>query len=181
MLYAAYGSNLHPLRLQQRTPSAKLVGTAAIAHYALKFHKRGYRDFSGKCNLVFQRGAIAYTAVYDVPSHEIVLLDKAEGAGAGYDRTLINVNGFGDCLIYLAAPEHINKTLLPFSWYKALVIAGCEKLVFPDSYIEKIRAVEAIRDLKCDRHSIHMNLVHKCQIDQCSQKENSMYNSLEIN
>ena len=163
MLYAAYGSNLHPFRLQQRTPSAQLVGTGAIAHYALRFHKRGYRDFSGKCNLISHRNSTARVAIYDIPASEMNLLDLAEGAGAGYDRTTLNIAGFGDCIIYLAAAPHIDDDLRPFSWYKALVLAGCEQLAFPKNYANKIRAVESITDLERDRHRIHMKLVEDCQ------------------
>lgn len=162
MLYAAYGSNIHPLRLRQRTPSAQFVGTGAIAHHSLRFHKRGYRDFSGKCNLISQPDSTAYVAIYDIPNYEMNLLDKAEGAGAGYDRTLINVNGFGDCTVYLAASEHIEESLRPFSWYKALVMVGCEQLRFPEDYVESIRAVAEVRDLEGDRHDLHMSLVDEC-------------------
>ena len=165
MLYAAYGSNLHPLRLQQRSPSAQLIGTSAIAHHTLRFHKRGYRDFSGKCNLIEQPESTAYAAIYDIPSHEMDLLDKAEGAGSGYDRTFINVDRFGDCIIYLAAPEHIDDRLLPFSWYKALVLVGCERFAFPESYVKAIRAVKQRRDSACDRHNRHIELVEKCRQD----------------
>ena len=165
MLYAAYGSNLHPLRLQQRSPSAKLINTSTVPHHTLRFHKRGYRDFSGKCNLIRQSGSTAYVAIYDIPSHEMNLLDQAEGAGAGYDRTLIKVDGFGDCVIYLAAPEHIDDRLLPFSWYKDLVLAGCERFAFPKSYTEAIRAVGQKRDLERDRHNRHIELVKKCRQD----------------
>ena len=163
MLYAAYGSNLHPFRLQQRTPSAKLVGVGEIAHHTLRFHKRGYRDFSGKCNLIRQQDKTAYVAIYDIDKGEIPLLDHAEGAGAGYDRTLIAIDGFGDCMIYLAAAEHIDDSLLPFSWYKALVIAGCERLAFPISYVGSIRAVADLRDADCTRHDIHMKLIEQHQ------------------
>jgi len=163
MLYAAYGSNLHPFRLQQRTPSAQFVGTGIIAHHTLRFHKRGYRDFSGKCNLVSQIEDVAYVAIYDVPARELNLLDKAEGAGAGYDRTTIKVDDFGDCVIYLAAFEHIDESLVPFCWYRALVVAGCEQLAFPAEYIERIRAVEAVQDKVGDRRNFHLNLVRQCR------------------
>ena len=93
------------------------------------------------------------------------LLDKAEGAGAGYNRTLINVDGFGDCVIYLAAPEHIDDRLLPFSWYKDLVLVGCDRFDFPENYVETIRAVGQKRDLACDRHNRHIELVEKCRQD----------------
>lgn len=163
MFYAAYGSNLHPLRLQQRTPSARLVGTSAIAHYSLRFHKRGYRDFSGKCNLVPQFDSVVHVAIYDISSREISLLDKAEGAGAGYDRTTLAVEGFGECVTYLASASHIDETLMPFSWYKSLVLVGCEQLAFPIDYVEKILAIESIVDSVESRHYLHMKLVEQCQ------------------
>lgn len=163
MLYAAYGSNLHPFRLQQRTPSARFIGTGTLARYALRFHKRGYRDFSGKCNLVSCQSSTAHIAIYDVPTREMDLLDLSEGAGAGYDRMTLNVTGFGDCVIYLATAAHIDEGLQPFSWYKALVLVGCEQLNFPQDYVEKIRSVKSVIDVERDRHYFHMKLVADCR------------------
>ena len=162
MLYAAYGSNLHPFRLQQRTPSAHLLGTAAVSDMALKFHKRGYRDSSGKCNIVKSDRSRIFVAIYDVAPAEIALLDRYEGAGSGYDRTVVTVEKFGDCVTYIATPAHINERLRPFSWYKALVVAGCERLAFPSYYTEQIRSVAAIVDKKRDRHAEQMQLVDYC-------------------
>jgi len=51
LYYFAYGSNLHPLRLQARLSSAQLIGTTILPGYALKFHKLGH-CLSGKCNIV---------------------------------------------------------------------------------------------------------------------------------
>ena len=163
MLYAAYGSNLHPMRMRQRTPSARLLGTAAIAGMALRFHKRGYRDFSGKCNIVEDSDRLIYVAIYEIPVAEMRWLDHHEGAGAGYDRTLVEVERFGDCATYQAtAAAHIDDTLQPFTWYKMLVLAGCRKLAFPASYVESIRAVSAVQDLNSDRHKTHMQLAAEC-------------------
>ncbi len=113
MLYVAYGSNLHPIRIQQRTPSAQLLGTAVIAHHFLNFHKRGYTDFSGKCNIVACHSSTVYVAVYNIPLAEMTSLDLHEGVGSGYDRALISVDGFGDCVTYVAAAAHINEALSP--------------------------------------------------------------------
>lgn len=162
MLYAAYGSNLHPIRLQQRSPSAQLLGTAAIANMSLRFHNRGYRDFSGKCNLLPCHGSLAYAAIYEISAAEMVLLDRSEGAGAGYDRAAIAVDGFGECVTYLAAATHIDDALRPLSWYKALVLVGCERLTFPDHYIEAVRDIPTVQDGESDRHNTHMQLVAAC-------------------
>ncbi len=163
MLYAAYGSNLHPIRIQQRTPTAQLVGTAKVSNMSLRFHKRGYTDFSGKCNIVESDRASIYVAIYDVSPTEMSLLDKHEGAGSGYDRASINVDRFGACITYIAAATHVDESLLPFSWYRDLVVVGCEKLRFPQHYIERVKAIEVKRDLDCDRHAAYMQLVEECR------------------
>ena len=163
MLYAAYGSNLHPHRLQQRTPSAKLLGPATLKGKTLCFHKRGYRDFSGKCNIAAQPGSTVHLALYDIPPAELPSLDAAEGAGAGYDRVAIALPKVGKCITYIANPSHTDDSLLPFSWYKALVLAGCEYMRFPADYIEQVRSLPAVEDSDRRRHNQHMQLVKTCQ------------------
>lgn len=64
-LYAAYGSNLHPVRLQERVKSASVRGTAVLEDWKLAFSKRS-KDGSGKATLVELDGAQAHVAVYDV-------------------------------------------------------------------------------------------------------------------
>lgn len=163
MLYAAYGSNLHPHRLQRRTPSAKLLGSAVLKGKTLRFHKRGYRDFSGKCNIVAEQSSVVHMALYDISPAELPLLDAAEGAGAGYDRVAIALPKFGNCITYIANPAHTDDSLLPFSWYKALVLAGCEYMRFPADYIERVRSLPAVEDSDRPRHHHHMQLVKRCQ------------------
>jgi hypothetical protein len=63
--YFAYGSNLHPVRLIERVPSANLVGVIGLSKHRLAFQKRS-KDGSSKCNL-FQTGSasdLVYGAIY---------------------------------------------------------------------------------------------------------------------
>ena len=92
VLYAAYGSNLHPLRLRQRTPSARLLGWACVAGWSLEFHKRSV-DESAKCNIV-ARGHGTFVAVYELSGHDKEILDGIKGIGRGYDLSYIDVPGF---------------------------------------------------------------------------------------
>ena len=51
LYYLAYGSNLHPVRLTERVPSARFLGLTSLFGYQLRFHKRHEPDGSGKCNM----------------------------------------------------------------------------------------------------------------------------------
>ena len=53
--YLAYGSNLHPLRLTLRVPSARVIGVVEMPGYMLEFHKRSI-DGSGKCLIYTEQG-----------------------------------------------------------------------------------------------------------------------------
>ena len=157
--YAAYGSNLHPLRLQARVGMARLLGTSVLKDTILRFHKRGNIDGSGKCNFIKHPGECLHLAVYELPKAAIAVLDEAEGAGFGYERSDIRLEGFGECMTYRAQPSHIDETLEPFTWYKALVLAGCRYHRFPGTYIEAIAATPAAADLDPDRHAFHLQLL----------------------
>lgn len=159
MKYVSYGSNLHPLRLARRTPSARLLGTAEIPGMALRFHKRGNLDGSAKCNLVPRPRGVAHVAVYELDHREIPALDRVEGEGIGYERAALSVDGFGACFTYFASNTHIDDSLAPFCWYRELVLAGCQYHGFPDFYTEAVSVVETIRDPDDDRHAAHMELV----------------------
>ena len=156
--YAAYGSNLHPIRLSSRVPSAKLLGKGILNKKAIRFHKRS-KDGSGKCNVVDDDKHQTFVAIYKLNVSEKSLLDTIEGVGYGYRIEEVNVIGFGTCFIYIADESHIDDSLNPYTWYKELVLVGCVNLVFPSDYIERIRNIDADIDLDKQRHSKHMQLV----------------------
>lgn len=155
MLYAAYGSNLHPARLRARVPSAELLGTAVVAGKRLQFHKRG-RDGSAKANLIDAPGSV-HVAVYAIAGSHKVRLDRVEGAG--YRVETLDVADFGGCFVYVAEESHVDESLKPFSWYTGLVIAGCRHLGFPEGYVESIASVEAIEDPDAARHRRELGIL----------------------
>lgn len=159
MKYAAYGSNLHPGRLRRRTGEARLIGTVAVDGLALRFHKRGSSDGSGKCNVIERPGSRTWMAVFDIPDEGIARLDIAEGVGAGYEQDWLEAGGHGRCLIYRAQASHIDDDLRPFSWYRDLVLAGCRVHGFPRAYLEAVEAVEATIDPDPERHALHVRLL----------------------
>ena len=144
VFYAAYGSNLHPLRLERRGIRSRFVGTAHLESHALHFHKRG-ADTSGKCN-IRDPGDGVYLAVYELSETDKRQLDVIEGVGRGYHSEQISLARFGDCHVYVAEHRYVVERLEPFDWYLEMVLAGCRWLGFPDDYVARIAAVTTVAD-----------------------------------
>ena len=157
MLYAAYGSNLHPRRLRERIAAARLVGTSFLREYTLRFHKRGM-DRSAKCGLA-GCGQGAHVAVYEIDDGDKRKLDRIEGVGRGYDAGDVLVPGFGICCTYFASESYIDERLQPFDWYLEMVLLGCREHGFPAAYSERIAALPAIEDTDPERRRSNWRIV----------------------
>lgn len=144
--YAAYGSNLHPLRLRKRVPSALQLGTSFLPGYGLSFNKLSWKDGSGKCNVV-TGGSGVHLAIFRIAESERSLLDGFEGLGKGYDHFPIEAEGFGSCSSYIAAPDATDESLRPFDWYRQMVLLGCTFNQFPTAYCRRVELASAIEDL----------------------------------
>jgi gamma-glutamylcyclotransferase len=140
-------------RLSARCPSAKVIGTGFIAGYTLDYSKRG-RDGSGKATIV-PAGAEdrVYGVLFRLLADDIALLDEFEGYRRGYDRldaVPVEQAGSGDTAVactYIAEDASRDGTLVPFDWYRALVIAGAIENDLPFPYVEGTLAVTAVADL----------------------------------
>lgn len=161
MLYLAYGSNLHPLRLSERAPSASLLGTAILPGWTLHFHKRG-QDGSAKCNIV-RAGPTesVYGAVFEIDRTDLQALDTAEGLGNGYEHHHLELAGYGRALTYMASESHIDQSLSPYQWYKEYVLLGCEYHEMHERYVAGIRTLPHCDDPNRERHRENMTLVEK--------------------
>ena len=167
MHYLAYGSNLHPLRLAERVPSVRLVGTVRLAGCRLMFHKRS-GDLSGKCNLYRTMNADDHVhgALYEMAAVHKSNLDRFEGVGNGYrdlSTRLTCRGGSYSCFTYIAEPTHIDDDLKPYHWYKTLVVLGAEYLGLPEDYIAGLHAVDAMGDPDWERRVEHEALIARMQ------------------
>ena len=142
--YLAYGSNLHPLRLKERAPSAELIGTASVSGFSLVFSKRG-QDGSGKCTITACGGAF-HGAIYEMSRADKARLDSIEGVGRGYERHMLSLPDFGDCATYVAESAWIDDSLRPFCWYRDLVLAGALVHGFGETYLDRIRLLQTESD-----------------------------------
>jgi gamma-glutamylcyclotransferase len=162
--YAAYGSNLHPLRLQKRVPSTRLLGISFVSGYELKFNKKSNIDGSGKCSIKSGDG-IVRLAVFEIKTEEKVILDKCEGLGKGYEEISIDANHFGSCLTYIADPAVVDEALRPTDWYKEMVLLGCRSHNFPEEYIRAIEGIRSIEDRNERRSRVNWQLVGELRND----------------
>jgi gamma-glutamylcyclotransferase len=159
LYYAAYGSNLHPERLQRRLASARLAGTGFLPGFTLHFRKRG-ADGSAKCTIL-PDGPGAHFAIFSIDAAEKYLLDRIEGVGQGYDLVTLNVPGFGPCFSYMASASHLADGLPPFCWYREMVLRGCRLHGFPADYVAAIDAIVPLRDPNPGRWQKNWALVEK--------------------
>jgi len=162
--YFAYGSNLHPLRLTERVPSARVVGLVELPGYRLCFHKRHQQDGSGKCNMYQTRDRAdrIIGAIYAMNADEKSLLDQCEGPGYRCDTISLHYDGYTyQCFVYIAETTHIDNQLVPHCWYRNIVLLGAQYHYFPPDYIEAIQKVETRRDPDNKRHQAHYQLIEK--------------------
>jgi len=148
--YLAYGSNLHPQRLTARVPSAQPLSVVPLRGRRLGFHKRG-RDLSGKCLFYVTQNPrdTVFGVLYEIARTEKALLDRAEGAGRGYDEQRIDVSIGGKryaSFLYAASASHIDASLNPFHWYKRMVVAGARYHRLPGAYVAALEAVPSVED-----------------------------------
>lgn len=175
LLYFAYGSNLHPLRLRERVPSCRCLALADLVGYRLRFHKSG-RDGSGKCNAHGTRveGERVLGAIYELARRDKPRLDKAESLGAGYDERQLYVSGSGgsgEAFTYIADPHYVDDLLQPYEWYRQLVLWGARYRRFSESYIRAIGDQCALMDPVQARSDRYRNLLRAMEKMPCAALE----------
>lgn len=142
--YFAYGSNMLSERMQARIPAATVVGVARLPGWQLVWDKIS-QDGSGKANLRQAAGQEVWGVVYRIPAADIERLDRIEG---GYQRIPVDVeiDGKDKRTVFTYCSDQRNSHLLPFNWYKALVIKGAEEHSLPADYINQLKQAPAQSD-----------------------------------
>ncbi len=163
--YLAYGSNLHPVRLRERVPSARLLGTVELRGRALRFSKRSV-DGSAKCTIgPGGPSQSVHGAVYRIDQSHRTVLDGIEGFGVGYaeQRETLKVDGqFVAAFYYVATADYLDDSLQPYHWYKELVLAGARCHGFPQHYITALEQTESVDDPDPERRAVNARLLASC-------------------
>jgi len=147
--YFAYGSNMSFLRLQERVPSAVIIGAFLLKGHQLRFHKTS-KDGSGKCDAykTNSKDDVVIGALFEINENEKVHLDRAEDLGCGYDEKIVNVqNSSGEAfeaLTYYAIK--MDPSLKPYFWYLNHVVTGASEINVPVQYLNIIKSTVCIED-----------------------------------
>lgn len=156
----AYGSNMLTKRLTDRCPSAKVLGPAELRGYELRWHKKS-KDESGKCDVVpAGKAALVYGVLFELDIAQKSKLDEIEGLGQGYEEKQVEVSFKGavrKSQLYYA--NNIDPELTPYTWYKALVVAGAKEHGLPADYVRQLEDAPAKRDSDRKRHATNMKLL----------------------
>ena len=160
LLYFAYGSNMDPIQMRRRCPSARFVGIARLAGHRLAFSRRSMRRRSGVADVVPDpvgvgevgaAGAEVWGIVYRLLSaRDIAVLDAAEGfdphrrraqsyiretrlveLGAGGKPTPVN--------IYIAQRQ--KSPPLPTAAYMDHLMRGAAHWGLPEGYREMLEGI----------------------------------------
>lgn len=163
-IYLAYGSNLHPRRLEARVGASELIGTVELPGWRLCFDKRG-GDGSAKANLRPAPGVActAHAALFALHPEQVSKLDVYEGCGYGYESFLLSVEHAGKELTvftYLAPTQWQSRAVLPFDWYVDLIVAGARFHGFDESYIQRL-ASHPVREDR-DRERARSEILDMC-------------------
>lgn len=159
MKYFAYGSNMCSSRIKRRVPSCTFFDVGVLKGYALKFHKRS-QDGSGKCNVTQDVANEVIGVVFEFDPNEKKLLDRAEGQG--YRDISVEVatsHGVVNAYMYIASPDSVDDSLIPYTWYKDFVIEGAKEHSLPEKYLQTIMEVEAKSDPDKSREQENKNLL----------------------
>jgi len=141
-LIFAYGSNMHPARMQARVPAAVPRGRARLRGHRLVFNKLG-RDGSAKANLVPEPDggeAEVWGVLWELDAAGLAALDPHEG---GYRRVRAEVEtDDGACVVvetYLS--ERLTNDPVPFDWYLEHVLRGARAHGLPEAWVARLELV----------------------------------------
>ncbi|MCO4320710.1 gamma-glutamylcyclotransferase [Aliidiomarina sp. Y6] len=148
------------MRLQERVPSAKVIGVVKAEGRKLTFSKRS-KDLSGKCNFYESNNPedVVYGVLYEFDSSDKKNLDSAEGKGYGYNEQVVSFELNGKAynpFTYIADAKHLDSSLAPYEWYKQFVVEGAKYHSMPDEYVALLESISAISDPDVKRNTENM-------------------------
>lgn len=157
--YFAYGSNMLSTRLRERCPSAEALRPVVLKGWKLEWHKPS-KDGSSKCTIVQSTdpNAEVFGILYLIDPSDIDNLRRAEGVGGGYEEIQVEISN-EPLQVNTYRATKADQSRKPYTWYRALVVAGAREHGLSDAYVAELEAISAIEDPDRNRHEENMCLI----------------------
>ena len=141
--YFAYGSNMDETQMQERCPSAKLLGVAVLDNYELAFTIYSPKRECGCADIVRKNGSTVYGLLYQLDDADLARLDTFEGCPIHYQRISVPIMLDGKKMT-AETYEVVTKQpgQIPSGHYLGLLRAAAEKYGFPKEYRMLLDAFE---------------------------------------
>lgn len=139
-LYAAYGTNLDPLRMAERCPHSPLRTTGWLVGWRLTFGGEEHGWDGALATIVQDPFEQVFVALYDVTPEDERCLDDWESAGTGLHRKLkVRVNTLaGDDVAWVYVLD-AHEGGLPSAHYLGVLADAAESAGAPDDYVGALR------------------------------------------
>ena len=151
ILYIAYGSNLNLSQMEQRCPTARVIGTSEIKDYELVF--RGSR-YSAVATIEPCEGSSVPVLLWGIQPEDEKSLDRYEGYPNFYGKENMEIvlNGrIVSAMVYVMAPGH--ELGIPSERYKISIEDGYMDAGFDTDILQnavdktKVKMQEAMNDI----------------------------------
>jgi gamma-glutamylcyclotransferase (GGCT)/AIG2-like uncharacterized protein YtfP len=141
-LYAAYGSNLDPARMQAYCPRSPMVGTGWLEGWRLTFAGEQELGWEGAVTTIVESpGDRVFVALYDVHPDDEKQLDEVEGVTSGtYQKLHLRVATLDGDLTGWVYVFNGYEGGLPTAWYLSELVHAAEQAGAPADYLAQLRA-----------------------------------------
>ena len=140
-LYAAYGSNLDPVRMGDRCPHSPLRGTGWLTGWRLTFGGEEHGWDGSLVTIVQDPFEQVFVALYDVTEDDLAGLDELEGADSGlYRKTRVRVATLAGSHAAWAYVLDAYEGGLPSASTLGILADAAEAAGAPADYVAQLRA-----------------------------------------
>lgn len=142
--YFAYGSNLNPPRMEERTGKIRRAERCRLCGYKLSFNKLG-TDGSGKANIIPDEESEVWGVAYICGTEAMDNLDLAEGFPKHYERhkvwVVLDSGEKLESITYIACKKRLKNGLKPSPDYVNHILEGARHHQLPSNYILRIESL----------------------------------------
>ena len=140
-LYAAYGTNLDPVRMGERCPHSPLQGTGWLEGWRLTFGGEDHGVDGALATVVQDTYERVFVAVYDVTDEDVAELDRWDSADTGLFRKLkVRISLIESEVVAWIYVLDAFEGGLPSATYLGTIADAAEAADAPDDYVAALRA-----------------------------------------